>query len=79
MTAAQLASRTRLDVNRVSAQRTRLVKEAVVEKVPYPPGKRAGFQAAAENTRHPLHRAAPEIRRAAERVLARLTGPGQET
>lgn len=46
MTAAAVAEATRLPVNAVSSQLNRLVKQGVVAKVPYPPGKRAGFMVA---------------------------------
>lgn len=45
ITAGDLAAALRLEVNIVSSQLSRLVKEGVVEKVEYP-GSRAGFQVA---------------------------------
>ncbi|MFT7578439.1 MAG: hypothetical protein ACI9MR_000097 [Myxococcota bacterium] len=44
MRAADVASRTRLSTNAASAQLNRLVQDGYVEKVPYPPGSRLGFQ-----------------------------------
>ncbi|MGB0712310.1 MAG: tetratricopeptide repeat protein [Gammaproteobacteria bacterium] len=46
LTAARLAELTRLPVNSVSTQLTRLEQQAVVEKVPLRPGKKNGFQIA---------------------------------
>ena len=46
LTADQLARLTRLHVNAVSSQLNRLVKQGMVQKVPYPPGKRHGFMVA---------------------------------
>ena len=44
MTARDLAHRIRLDVNLISAQLNRLVKQGVIEKVPLPGTSRTGFQ-----------------------------------
>ncbi len=44
ISAAGLAEAVRLDVNKVSSQLNRLVRQGVIEKVPLPPGKRHGFQ-----------------------------------
>lgn len=44
MTAAEVATATRLEINLVSAQLNRLVTMGVVEKVPLPAGSKSGFQ-----------------------------------
>ena len=44
MTAADVATATRLEINLVSAQLNRLVTMGVVEKVPLPAGSKSGFQ-----------------------------------
>jgi len=46
VSAGELADQLTMDINTVSAQLARLVKEGVVEKVPYEPESRTGFQIA---------------------------------
>lgn len=46
VSAGELAETVRLPVNTVSAQLNRLVREGVVEKVPYEPASKTGFQIA---------------------------------
>ncbi|HET8774721.1 MAG TPA: AAA family ATPase, partial [Thermoanaerobaculia bacterium] len=46
ISAAELAERLRLDVNVVSSQLNRLAQQSVVEKVPYDPSSKSGFQIA---------------------------------
>lgn len=46
ISAAELADKLRLDVNTVSSQLNRLAQQGVVEKVPYDPSTKTGFQIA---------------------------------
>ncbi len=46
LSAAELAVRVRMEINKVSAQLNRLTRQGVIEKVAYYPGKKTGFQIA---------------------------------